>query len=298
MKKTYFYISVVLIIAMFFATVSCGTNNFKVYEISGTYDSTSWGTHKDEYDLSVHSYVEELSNKNTSVSFGQHTFIGTYKETTSSPKYQDKMRKYIGTNEIGEKVDFSIHVASGEIQRYAITVPPAFDKQDIAEMQHSQEECLSIAQNFIKENGPSKSNYTLYKTKCQDYVPEYNGALYVFYFCTMIDDIKTDEEIIVTVSAAAGRVEYYYASLINAIEPANIPKYDPKKIDEVVSDKIDKIYKDSGVYAYTYEISDLRMTRLEDGKYYLLYVVGMSITQTENSHPVGERVELLVQLGS
>ncbi|MBE6558774.1 MAG: hypothetical protein E7661_07190 [Ruminococcaceae bacterium] len=300
MKKTMLLVSIILCITVLFVTTSCGTSNTpRVYEVSGTYDSNSLGAHKDEYDLSYHTGTEKSADKNICLPFGKETFTGVYSSTTSSAKYHDKLREYIGTTENGEDVHFSIHPTSGEIQRFSIQVSPANSNQEASSIQLTEDECLSVAQQFISENINSADDYKHYDTKSHDYLSLYGGALYVFFFCTTTDSVKTDESIIISISAATGRVEYYYASLLNAIEPSEIPEYDLEATNAAVADKVDEIYGDSGVHSYTHKITDLRITRLEDGKYYLRYVLDMNISKTaETQYPYSERVELLVSLGS
>lgn len=130
------------------------------------------------------------------------------------------------------------------------------------EKEHTEEECLKIAKDFILNTVSAKVNLDEYVVK----QTEEQADNYRFVFTKHINGFATKDEARVRVSKN-GYVYSYSSAMFGRISAADMPKLDQEKITQTIEKKLDTIYQDAkdNFAAVKYEEPELSFTLLDDG---------------------------------
>ena len=301
MKRFSFPIKLCLISVLIITTcasVSCQTKatTMQVFEIFDG-DSQANSQMKHTSDLELKSTRDSKRNelgKNISYLLNDIKMTGDYEYSIVSPYYKDNSTVYAGTTADGKDVQFGFSDHTGKLTRFRY---PLYKETDLTRPIYTEEQCESIAKEFIQMVADASAIYEIEETVYRDN-ESYGGGSYEFVFTRMIDDMKSDETLNVRVTVR-GRVIYYVATMLDSMKDQRKPVYDEVKAMEAIELKMADIYSPmENTHTYTYEIVDVRLTKLEDGQVYLRYKIKADIVRTDIEDQLGfiDHTELFIRI--
>jgi hypothetical protein len=214
-----------------------------------------------------------------------------YEETLSSAYYQDSHDCYAGTTESGERFVARFHTESRQLTFFKYS---SYEERELSKPILTESECRAIAEKFLFEDMNVSGEYET-KVTYQE-IPEFANGVYICRFQRVVDQIETDEYAEAHV-AERGRVILYRAHMLGAMDGIR-PAYQEEEIRSSIEHKLADIYASvMAEYTCTYEITDMRLTRLyEDGQLYLACSVNVYVYRSGGEFDYTESPYLFVSL--
>jgi hypothetical protein len=276
---------------------SSGAPIYQVSQVGGVYGSGIFGVptnHSAEIDLKLNTTeVKSIQPAHQTVTFqiGNETLTAQYEETLSSAYYQDSHDCYAGTTESGERFVARFHTESRQLTFFKYS---SYEERELSKPILTESECRVIAEKFLFEDMNVSGEYET-KVTYQE-IPEFANGVYICRFQRVVDQIETDEYAEVHV-AERGRVILYRAHMLGAMDGIR-PAYQEEEIRSSIEHKLADIYASvMAEYTCTYEITDMRLTRLyEDGQLYLACSVNVYVYRSGGEFDYTESPYLFVSL--
>ena len=230
--------------------------------------------HTSDFDLIVRQVeLDGITPERITHTIGQTVLSGEYYESIVSPYYLGDGTLYAGVTEEGQDVIFGFNNETGQLISYRF---PFYTEKDLTRPIYTQEECEAIARQFVSSHVDSDDEYEIEKVVYREF-ESYGGGCYKFHFTRMVDGMKSEEQLEVTITAR-GRFVYYCGRMLGSMDGQSKPEIDEAVIADAIRNKMASIYSTmTDQYEYSYEIEDLRLTRLESGQLYLRYQIKTSL---------------------
>ena len=225
-----------------------------------------------DIDLSVYTDSAFKPNEET-VTFriGDMVITGTYGYRTVSPFYRDSALIYTMQTGEGKQVRIDVSQDTGKLVRY---VADNYRETEADGPILTEDACRAIAEKFISEVLAVTGVYELTEV-------DHEGDDYLFTYYRYIDQVKTRERISVRIGER-GRLLSFTSDMLGSMDGVDLPDYDEAEILAAVEHKLACIYEseieNSGC---SYEIENVYVTRLQDGKLYLMYRIGVRMAHED-----------------
>lgn len=292
MKKGLLYTIVLLLVVMILS--SCMLQN-KDALTTGIDNSSAMDNEKKELDLSSNELsrddAESTDNKRIEINlsssrlnrddaessmtvnvFGKE-LTGTYQYTVSYPYYNCDYDTYIYTDEKGVKHIYNVNSKTKELVGYSHSV----NKDHVVKgFNYDYNKCLEIARKFLSEYvDVTKYECMSFENSTQLFKTEYDGDFYTFYFVKIINGIKTN--IISTVAVNTdGEIDIFSTYMDKMFDGADETRFSSVYDEAKIKSDVEKgIIKAFGSFD-TYQIDEVKATRLKDGTLGFEYKVGVN----------------------
>jgi hypothetical protein len=236
-----------------------------------------------------------------------NTYAGVYDESEESKFYnydRDEYTYYDNNN--GIKINYTINAATGDVESYGFynyrDVSSDYEGRKI----YSQEECLEIATEYMKQYIHNIEKYTLTSGKAENGLSGY-GTQYTFKFKEYIGDLPIGNSINVSVTRYGDVRFFNYHITIEDTEKFKesgfLEAQDWDAIDEAIAKRACEAFptlKDYDKYFSSCEYDADRTTktlvRMKDGRYALQCQAYVKLIYKETGNFRRESVLLLVYL--
>ena len=274
-------------------------SDITIYEFNVSNDNNnSIFYHSSDIDLSLKtSTVPELKENELVYNIMGTSLTSRYGSTFSTPYYNGIGNYYSGVTDSGVEFVMAVNSETGKLHDfyyrsrlengYDVSVLDDFDKPILTET-----ECQKIAEKFFYNEMKAIGNYHI--TVQHRAIPEYANGIYVIKFERTVDNMKTDEYVSFDITER-GRIISLYTNMFGSMDGIIIPDYDEAKVIDAVEYKLSNIYqKVIQTHTVSYEIADMRLTRLQDGKLYLKYQLEIMISTSDGDFFAYDHTNLLV----
>lgn len=262
---------------------------FPVYEVNANTDSENpLANHTNDINLSAYTDTAFSPSSQTVIrQVNGKTIEGVYQNRIVSPYYQNNSLVYEMKTDNSPTVRIDISQETGNVVRY---VSGSYREANGAIL--TETECLSIAEKVIAEVSDNPDSFVL-TSKEYTYDKETERGRYLFSFNRYIGQMKTDEWIYVRVGEK-GTVFSFVSNMLGNMDDVVVPNYHEKDVMAAVEYKIANIFKPYlDKYTCTYEIDDVCLTKLQDGKLYLKYLIIIG-RRLDDSFTIHDSIQLLV----
>ena len=240
--------------------------------------------YEDEIDLKTYTDKKFMpESMSATIKVNGETLTGTYDYREKSPYYQSNCLVYNIPGESGNCVTFVLAEDTGRMIRYTdFEFEQKIQDGIISGPALSKEECLSLAEKFLREVVGVSGEYVLRSEKYTKANSRLYGR-YRFVFERYIDQMRTDEYASVNIGEM-GVVRSFSVNMLGSMDGVSIPEYNEEEIVQAIEHKLATIYapvreKTNGYYS----IEDTCLTRLEDGELYLKYIVSIQCPVEETT---------------
>ena len=291
LKKCLLIVSALLAVIL----TSCGTKakSYVILEVAG-YDHVLEADHANEFDWKPKEYTNVDAPPAKIIEINGEIIEGSYDCSRNSYRYDMEADYYEGTN--GSKtVTFGISQATGRIIRYS-WCDTEYVENHQAEPKKNRDECYQSALKYLQQYVSDADAYSLEKEQYWN-IPEYNGA-YEFNFVRKIGDKSTTDYAIIDVTIY-GHVYGHLFGQLGEMKNVDVLTQDKQtEIQTQVFSKLDQIYTNlKNEYQTKYEVSDLVITKLSDGKLALEYHVDVSLqSYSDATSKLNETTHFIVYL--
>ena len=273
MKKYFLIVLSIFLTALMPACAQTQRDPYKIY-VAGYSDSISKANHSLEIDLSNETTYKGSVKKTKTVNVFGNEYEVTYKETKKRYLYNCEWDCYeYSDDKMG--VFVNINSRTGNIDYCSIAMKEGYEKVYIDKL--SQEECLTISQNYLSNHVDDVENYRV------DNVREYYNG-FRFSFSRYIGELATCDGASITVNFN-GEIETFQSECLNELKNAELP---PDDIIDQIKNNIDK--KLGEIYdavddkdKLSYGEKELIFTRFEDGSYGFEIFIDVSLSSDSNN---------------
>ena len=278
-------LSLLLIFAI--AVYSENAHSYRAYVI-GSSLSASGTEYKAEKNIYEKEEKDEASApKTATLSVNGYTLEATYSHSEKSFPDNYYKRIYLGRT----PTHHLYFDSSGQLLSFHWTDMNKEIKAKVAK-EHTREECLAIAKDFILNNVSDKIDFAEYSV---EETRSFENR-YAFRFRKYINGYATTDEATVTV-LKNGFLFDFVSHMFGKISADDMPNLNREKIVRTAEKKLDVIYKDAkGKFAAVkYEEPDLLFVLLDDGSPAIRYRVSARF-EDGTGGSFGESVSLLITL--
>ncbi len=267
------------------------TPSVQVWEVNGALNDTGVPLtiyHTSDIDLSWQDDSMYQPEKNeVSYQFGDVMFNGIYSHRTESPYYQDDELHYTMENpNVPGIEEISISPDTGRLVKY---ISASYKENEADGPILSEDECRAIAEKFMYRVLAVSGSYELVST-------DFSYGNYLFTFYRYIGNMKTAERISVRIGQR-GRLLSFNSDMLGGMDGISVPDYDEEEVMAAVEHKVSNIYRSViEKYTCTYEIGDVLLTRLQDGKFYLKYLANIYMVINDEGDFFSDAASLLIDI--
>ena len=268
---------------------------YTVLEAGASSDSSLGINHSREILLDSKK-VKDDAKKNLSkeVNIDNKTISGKYDETGISPYYNRNFDTYKSMSD-GVRIEFFLNSETGKMVGYSTYDETYLEKNGTKKIL-SEEECIEIAENHLKNYVSDIENYKITSKRFSN-SSVYNGR-YMITFSRYINGIETLDGALITVTQYGDITSFDFNNLGDMKGATVLNNLDFEAIEKAVDEKCEKIYGDiMNDPNYSVNISkSKRLVRMADGKYALEYDIYADIADVNSDRHTGDMCELTVYL--
>lgn len=235
------------------------------------------------------------------------TYDGVYYESQVSKFYKSDRHEYhYHDNDAGIRITYIMNEYTGKLESYSFykfdDVASNYEGRKI----YTQEECLEIAIEYMKQYAPDIEKYTLVSSKSKSGYKGYDTE-YTFKFREYIGDLPIGNNIFVYITMYGDITGFYNHSVIEDVEEFKesgfLEALDWDAIEEAIAKRACEAFpslKDYDKYfsscEYDSEKTTKTLTRMKDGRYALICQAYVKLIYKETGNFRRESVLLLVYL--
>ena len=285
------WIALFLIIGLAFAACEQPDSTHKLFATEPAYevsvvdasDSAAGIAYQIESDVKrTKEKVDDSVPKTASLTINGQKIEGTYSH--SEMVFPNNFYRHIYLAKDG-KVEFFLD-NSGRLLCFS---GAEFFIENVGENERTEEECLTIAKEFIQDyfaKDLDLSKYTMEKTRV-------SATDYRFLFIRDVDGWKTSEQILIVINKD-GSVQTFSTYMLDQIS-VDYVAFDKEKTLAVMNEKLDEIYAEAKTqwFAINYEDPNFVFTLLEGGKPAVYCTVTIRF-ETESGGSFGEMVSMII----
>jgi len=260
--------------------------NFSVYEGISYDESIDWVAveHKTEFVINPSGKDFNDSrklNETKKIQIDGKTFVGKYKNSTSSDYYRDDRDNYEAI-ENGRKVQFSLNRETGKCTLFFLSKI----SDEKIENKFTRDECFDIAIEHLSQYVDDIENYEL------KYEYERMGGFgYFFMLYRTVNGIMTSDRITVGVREN-GEIYAHTLHSIGTMKNADVSELSMKGAETALSEKINLVYKNTFDISYT--VDSAVLSKLKNGSYVLDYTAIIKASNIKGGNKITEAYQFIV----
>lgn len=271
-------IAIIAIVVIIFTTVGCENQKVKMISWQSNEGANIKTDAEIDLDMNFNDF-DIMAPKEKTLTFSGKTFNVEYKNTATLPYFDSDYDVYVYENTEAEHM-FGINKEQNEIVEYSYWPKNYVEPLDSPKL--TREQCEQIALEKLQEI--CKGNrYVLSEVKER----EIYGGTYVFNFVRLIDDLKTLDNIYISVNSYGEMFSIQWLMQNSLLGVTDI-NYNADEVNSAINLKVKELYDENEVQ---YEIDEQIVVRLKDG------TVGLECTLTvDTENEYDDRIKLFVEL--
>ncbi len=255
----------------------------------GGFDYVSDADHEEETALKMDVYEKTFAVSSKQITMHDVVYQTTYDKSQKGYYYHQDVDIYRAEGE-DFSADFAVNADTGRIDRFFL----ASKSYDKSKEVLTRDACLALAQEYLGEFTVAL-DYTLVGEEYRE-IPEYT-AVYEFEFARMIGGMKTSDAAYVGITVYGDVISHVFNSL-EEMKGVKSPSAEViATVNKNVDAKMKTIYSAiSNQYRYSYEVEDIILAKMENGKLALLYEVDVTLEPVGEGKSFSEFTQFLIYL--
>ena len=271
-------IAIIAVTVITFATVACENQKVKLISWQNNEGANIKTDAEIDLDINFNDFDIKVPKEKILI-FAGKTFNVEYKNTATLPYFDSDYDVYIYEN-IEEEYIFGINREQNEIVEYSYW--PKNYIEPLNSHKLTREQCEQIAHEKLHEICET-NHYVLSDVKER----EIYGGTYVFNFVRMISNLKTLDNIYISINFY-GEMFSIQRLMQNSLLGVTEVEYNADEVNSAINLKVKELYDKNEVQ---YEVDEQIIVKLKDG------TVGLECTLTvDTESEYDDRIKLFVEL--